>query len=347
MSATVIESREWYMAAYAPEGIPTSDHLKIRCVSLALDAIPEQHVVLETLFVSVEPYLRGRMTGLEEGLYFAQFNLTEVVSAFGVGRVIMSKDSDYGEGDIVICPSTSFAEYCVVSSQILRKVEPNAGIPLPEYLGLLGIPGLAAWVGIEVIAEPIKAGSNVFISAAASAVGIYAGQLAKLKGCRVVGSTGTDDKVKLIKEEFGYDDAFNYHKEKDFDAALTRYFPNGIDIYLDNVGGKMLEAVLNHVNKHAKVSLCGMISGYNKLWTEREGVRNLLNLIGKQVKMQGYMVDSYFDRFGVFAKEMESHLKEGKIVSKIKIVHGIENFLESLGSLFTSSNIGKVVIQVK
>ncbi|RXH89979.1 hypothetical protein DVH24_032336 [Malus domestica] len=154
--------------------------------------------------------------------------------------------------------------------------------------------------------------------------------------------------VRLIKEEFGYDDAFNYHTETDFDAALSKYFPNGIDVYLDNVGGEMLEAALNHVNKHAKVPLCGMISGYNKVWTEREGVRNLLNLIGKEVNMQGFMVGSYLHRLGDFATEMESHLKQGKIgYSKLKIFHGIETFLESLGSLFTSSNVGKVVIQVK
>ncbi|KAL6135249.1 hypothetical protein ACLB2K_067477 [Fragaria x ananassa] len=174
MSGTLVESREWYMAAYAP----TSDHLKVRCVSLALDAIPEQHFVLETLFVSVEPYVHGRMTGLDEGLYFAQFKLNEVISAFGVGR-----------GRRIV-------------TMILRKVEPNARIPLPECLSLLGIPGLAAWVGIEVIAAPIKAGSTVFISAAASAVGIYAGQLAKLKGCRVVGSTGTDEKVPELSYIF-------------------------------------------------------------------------------------------------------------------------------------------------
>ncbi|VVA17604.1 PREDICTED: 2-alkenal reductase [Prunus dulcis] len=301
----VLESREWYIASYAPQGVPNSDHLKIRTakLSLALNSIPERHVVLETLFLSVDPYLRSRMTGREDGLYLP--HIFTVIIAFGVGRVIKSNDPNYSEG----------------------------------------VPGFAAWVGIEVIADP-KPGSNVFISAAAGGVGMYAGQLAKLEGCRVIGSTGSDEKVRLIKEEFGYDDAFNYHKEKDFDAALSKYFPNGIDVYLDNVGGRMLEAVLNHVNKHAKIPLCGMISEYNKAWTEREGVRNLLNLVGKEVHMQGFMLGSYMDRFGDFAKEMEGHLKHGKIGSKIKIFHGIDKFLESLGSLFTSCNIGKVVIQV-
>ncbi|XP_047180140.1 (+)-pulegone reductase-like [Vigna umbellata] len=152
--------------------------------------------------------------------------------------------------------------------------------------------------------------------------------------------------VKLIKEEFGYDDGFNYNKESDYDAALSKYFPNGIDVYLDNVGGKMLESVLNHVNKHARIPLCGMISQYNKVWTEREGVRNLLNMVGKQVRMEGFMLESYWNRFGDFAKDMEGYIKEGKVTSKNKINVGIESFLDSLASLFTSSNIGKVVVQL-
>ncbi|KAB1201974.1 (+)-pulegone reductase [Morella rubra] len=337
----VVESREWYLAAYAPKGVPTSDHLKLRSVplSLAADSIPDGHVAVESLLISVDPYQRTRMTGLDEGLYFPQFNLNEVISAFAVGRVIRSKDSNYKEGDIVLNPFFPVAEYIVVpSAAFIRKVDPVSGVPLPDYLSSLATG--------ELFGDP-KPGSNVFISAAAGAVGMYAGQLAKLKGCRVVGSTGSDEKVKLVKEEFGYDDAFNYNKETDFDSALSKYFPDGIDIYFDNVGGKMLESVLNHVNKHARIPVCGMISDYKKIWTEREGVRNLLNMVGKEVRIEGFLVGSYLDRFGDFAKEMESYIKEGKINSKHKIYRGIESYLESLGSIFTSANSGKVIIEVK
>ncbi|CAH2080588.1 unnamed protein product [Thlaspi arvense] len=152
--------------------------------------------------------------------------------------------------------------------------------------------------------------------------------------------------VELLKEEFGYDEAFNYHKETDFDAALTKYCPNGIDIYFDNVGGKMLEAVLNHVNQYARIPLCGMISVYNTVWTERKGARNLLNMVGKEVTMKGFLVGSYLNRFGDFVKEMEGYLKEGKVNSKRKVYNGIESFQECFASIFTSSNIGKVVIQM-
>nr|XP_033512061.1 2-alkenal reductase (NADP(+)-dependent)-like [Nicotiana tomentosiformis] len=161
-----------------------------------------------------------------------------------------------------------------------------------------------------------------------------------------LGMPGITAWVKLLKEECGYDDAFNYRVETDYDAALTKYFPNGIDVYFDNVGGKMLEAVLNHVNHGARIALCGMISEYNKVWTEREGVRNLLNMVGKEVMMKGFMVGSYYNHFEEFIKEMEVYLKEGKIKSKHKIYNGIESFLESLASLFSSSNVGKVILQV-
>ncbi|KAK6251674.1 hypothetical protein QUC31_013394 [Theobroma cacao] len=347
-AVNIVESKEWYLADYAPQGVPTSDHLKLRSVplSLALDSIPQAHVAIQLLFISIDPYLRTRMSGHDDGLYFPQFLLYQVITAFGIGRVIRSKDDKYNEGDIVLNAFFPVAEYCVVPSDVLiRKIDPAAGVPLPEYLSCLGVPGFAAWLGIQVLGDP-KPGSNVFISAAAGGVGMFAGQLAKLKGCRVIGSTGSDDKVRLLMEEFGYDDAFNYNKETDLDAALSKYFPNGIDIYLENVGGKMLEAVLNHVNLHARIPVCGMISQYNQTWTEREGVRNLLNVVGKEVRMEGYLVASYLDRFADFAKEMESYIKQGKIRSKLKMYPGIESFADSIGSLFSSSNIGKVIIQV-
>lgn len=342
-----VESKEWFLCAYALEGVPNSHHLKIRNqkLSLAIESIPHQNVAIQLLWISVDPYLRTRMTGHEDGLHFSQFAIDEVIKAFGIGRVIRSNNNNFTEGDIVINPFSPVAEYCVAPPNFLRKIDPTSGVALPDYLGCLGVPGFTAWIGIELLGNA-KPGSNVFISAAAGGVGMYAGQLAKFKGCRVIGSTGSDEKVKLLKEEFGYDDAFNYHKETDLDVALTKYFPNGIDIYFENVGGKMLEAVLNHVNKGARIPLCGMISQYNKIWEEREGIKNLMNLIGKEVRMEGFLVGSYLDHFEDFGNEMEGYLKEGRIKSKNKIYHGIESFLESLASIFSSSNVGKVVMQV-
>ncbi|XP_047342014.1 2-alkenal reductase (NADP(+)-dependent)-like [Impatiens glandulifera] len=343
----VVESREWFLSSYAADGVPTSEHLKLRSVKLSLDetSIPENFVGIQLLWISVDPYLRSRMTGHMDGLHFPQFSLGQVISEYGIGRVIGSKDSKFTEGDIVINPFMPLSEYSIVPNTFLRKVDPDNDMPLPEYLNALGIPGLTAWVGIELVGEA-KQGLNVFVSAAAGGVGMFAGQLAKLKGCRVIGSTGSNEKVKMLKEELGFDDAFNYHEETDFDAALNKYFPNGIDIYFDNVGGKMLEAVLNNVNKGAKIPLCGMISEYNKAWTDRDGVRNLLNLVGKEVKMQGFIIGSYLNHLGQFEMDMQEYIKAGKIKSKTMINIGIESFLESFASIFSSSNVGKVVIHV-
>ncbi|KAJ6826549.1 polygalacturonase-like [Iris pallida] len=175
---------------------------------------------------------------------------------------------------------------------------------------------------------------------------MFAGQLAKLKGCRVWEVQETDEKVNLLKDELNFDDAFNYNKETDFDVALSKYFPDGIDVYFENVGGEMLEAVLNHVNKRARIPLCGMISQYNQVWTERQGIRNLLNMVGKDVKMEGFMIGSHIHHFGDFAEDIEGYIREGKLVSKFKMNNGIESFLPSLVSLFSSSNVGKVIIEV-
>ncbi|PKI68589.1 hypothetical protein CRG98_010993 [Punica granatum] len=363
----IVRSKECYLSAFASDGIPTSDHLRFRTVDLpvSVTSIPDGHIAVEILSISVDPYLRTRMLGREDGLYFSQFKLDEesaqVVLSCGVGKVIASKDDRYATGDITMSLVFPVAEYAVVPSElIMRKIDPASGIPLQEYVvhtrtGLIrldrlvaiaGVPGFAAWVVVELLGLDLKQGSNVFISAAAGGVGMYAGQLFKLKGCRVIGSTGSDEKVKLVKDEFGYDDAFNYKVETDLDAALSRYFPDGIDFYLDNVGGKTLEAVLNHVNTRAHIVLCGMVSQYNQVWTERDGVRNLLNMVGKEVKMEGFMMGTYFDRFEDFVKDMEHYLREGKIKSKHRINQGIEAFVDSLGSIFSSSNIGKLIIQV-
>ncbi|CAI0460448.1 unnamed protein product [Linum tenue] len=346
-SCETVESREWYMAAYSPQGIPTSDHLKLRNVSITPSSLPAGHVLAQTLWLSVDPFLRSMMSGTVDGLYLPQLDLGQVVKTFGIAKVVKSGDENYREGDVFLNPFQPVAEYAVLPANpaLLRKIDVTGQISPLDNLSCLGVAGFAAWLGIVLLGDP-KPGTNVFISAAGGGVGMVAGQLAKLRGCTVIGSTGSDKKVQLIKDEFGYDDAFNYNKEADFDVALTKYFPNGIDLYLDNVGGTMLEAVLNHVNSHAKVILCGMMSQYNKGWKEREGVRNLLNIVGKEVTMKGFMELSYMNHFGDFSKEMQGHVVQGKIRSKHKIYHGIESFLESLESVFLSINDGKVVLQL-
>ncbi|CAK9158009.1 unnamed protein product [Ilex paraguariensis] len=324
---TVVENREWYLCAYAPEGVPTSDHLKLRTVSFSLsaDAIPDQHVALRVIYISFDPYLRAKMSGHEDGLYVRQFPLDKGIKAFGMGRVIRSKDI---KGMFV-------AEYSVVPSIFLQKVDPTVAITLPDHLGCF-----------EVLGKP-KPRSNVFISAAAGGVGMYAGKLAKLKGCPVIGSTGSDE-----KSIGNLSAAMAVLRMTGSLCIYCRFSPNGIDVYFDNVGGNMLEAVLNHVNNGARIPVCGMISQYSYhsfvLFNvnKKHVTTRLFNILAFSKMLHTFMIGSYRDRFGDFAKEMQGYIKEGKISFKHKICHGIESFLEGIASMFSSTNIGKVILQI-
>ncbi|CAN1124174.1 (+)-pulegone reductase [Linum perenne] len=213
----LVESKEWYLAAYSAQGVPTSDNLKLRHVIIPAEDVPAGHVLAQTLWISVDPYLRSLMAGYVDGLHMPQLKLNEVLKTWGAAKVIRSKHEDYVEGDIIFNHFHPIADYAVIdpTNSIMKKIDASSRISLPERLNCL------AWLGIVKLGEA-KEGDNVFISAAAGGVGMLGGQLAKLKGCRVVGSTGSDHKVEFIKNEMGYDDAFNYKKETDFDTALSK-----------------------------------------------------------------------------------------------------------------------------
>ncbi|KAK8456917.1 hypothetical protein SEVIR_3G094800v4 [Setaria viridis] len=205
------------------------------------------------------------------------------------------------------------------------------------------MPGLSAYAGFYDVAKP-KKGDYVFVSAAAGAVGQIVGQLAKFTGCYVVGSAGSDEKVNLLKTKFGFDEAFNYKKEQDLNAALQRYFPEGIDIYFENVGGTMLEAVLLNMRVHGRITVCGMISQYNL--EQPEGVRNLLSLITKRVRMEGFLVSDYLGEYHRFEEEMVSYLKDAKIAYVEDVAEGLENAPAALIGLFAGRNVGKQLVAV-
>ncbi|CAN6357971.1 unnamed protein product [Urochloa humidicola] len=213
----------------------------------------------------------------------------------------------------------------------------------PEIFVFFCMPGLTAWAGFFDVGKP-KKGDYVFVSAASGAVGQLVGQLAKLTGCYVVGSAGSDEKVNLLKTKFGYDEAFNYKKEKDLDAAMRRYFPEGIDIYFENVGGPTLEAVLDNMRIHGRIPVCGMISQYNL--EEPEGVRNLFQVVAKRLRMEGFMVFDYFNQYYKFEEEMAGYLKEGKITYVEDIAEGLEKGPAALIGLFTGRNVGKQLVAI-
>ncbi|XP_027334642.1 NADPH-dependent oxidoreductase 2-alkenal reductase-like isoform X4 [Abrus precatorius] len=262
------------------------------------------------------------------------------LTGYGVSKVIESGHPDYKKGDLV-WGFTKWEEYSLVpSALILFKIE-HTDVPLSYYTGILGMAGMTAYAGFFEVGSP-KKGEKVFVSAASGAVGQLVGQFAKLSDCYVVGSAGSKEKVDLLKNKLGFDEAFNYKEEPDLNTTLQRYFPEGIDIYFENVGGKTLDAVLLNMKLHGRIPVCGMVSQYNL--TQPEGVTNLANLIFKRVLMQGFLVNEFYHLYGKFLEFVLPHIREGKVVYVEDIVEGLENGPAALVGLFSGRNVGKQVV---
>ncbi|GLU14997.1 hypothetical protein SLE2022_315270 [Rubroshorea leprosula] len=301
-------------------------------------------VLLKNLYLSCDPYMRILMTPKNEGSgeVFAPYAPGSPVYGFGVAKVQDSGHPDFKKGDIV-WGITKWEEYSVISApEILFKIQ-HTDVPLSYYTGILAMPGFTAYAGFYELCSP-KKGEYVYVSTAAGAVGQLVGQFAKLMGCYVVGSAGSKEKVDLLKSKFRFDEAFNYKEEHDLDAALKRYFPEGIDIYFENVGGKMLDAVLLNMRDHGRIAVCGMISQYNA--EKPEGVCNLMNIVYKRVRMQGFNVFDYFQQYAKFLETVIPYIKEGKIAYVEDIAEGLESGASALVGLFHGRNIGKQVVVV-
>ncbi|XP_052186921.1 2-alkenal reductase (NADP(+)-dependent) isoform X2 [Diospyros lotus] len=263
---------------------------------------------------------------------------------FGVSRVVDSDHPDFSAGDIVT-GITGWEEYSVITrtQQLMRKILRQDDIPLSYYVGLLGMPGFTAYAGFYEVCSP-KKGDYLFVSAASGAVGQLVGQLAKLHGCYVVGSAGTNQKVDLLKNKFGFDEAFNYKDEPDLDAALKRYLPKGIDIYFDNVGGSMLDAALLNMRVNGRIAVCGMVS--EKSLSNPRGIHNLSNLIYKRVRMQGFLQSDYLHLMPRFLEDVGQLYKQGKIAYVEDMSNGLESAPAALVGLYSGKNVGKQVVCV-
>ncbi|KAJ4761815.1 Zinc-binding dehydrogenase family protein [Rhynchospora pubera] len=299
-------------------------------------------IVLKNLYLSCDPYMRSRMTKHDKPSYVPDFVPGEVIIGYGVSKVVDSTHQDFKVGELV-WGMTGWEEYSLISNpQNFFKVN-HPEIPLSHYTGILGMPGFTAYVGFHEIAAP-KQGEYMFVSAAAGAVGQLVGQFAKLMGCYVVGSAGSDEKVELLKNKFGFDDAFNYKKESNLIQTLQRFFPEGIDIYFENVGGATLEAVLQNMRLHGRIVACGMISQYNLV--EPEGIRNLFQIVAKRIRMEGFVVFDYFANYYKFEEMTVQYIKGGKITYVEDIVEGLENAPSALIGLYEGRNVGKQVVVV-
>jgi len=321
-----------------PAGLPRETDFELAEVELA--EIGAGEVLVQNIYMSVDPYMRGRMNDRKS--YIPPFQLGMPLDGGCVGRVIESNNGPFQVGDYV-SGMLGWREYFVSDGQGLIKIDP-AMAPIQSYLGTLGMPGLTAYAGLLHIGKP-KEGETVFVSAASGAVGSVVCQIAKLKGCRVVGSAGSDEKVSWLLNEAGIDAAFNYKTVGDVIAAVGEHCPKGIDIYFENVGGVHLEAALEHMNKFGRIVMCGMISMYNAT-DPVPGPSNLPYIIRKRLTVRGLLVGDHYSKIQQFYSDLAKWIAEDQIKWKETVVDGIENAPKAFTGLFKGENFGKMIVKI-
>jgi NADPH-dependent curcumin reductase CurA len=293
--------------------------------------------LVKILYISLDPAMRGWMN--EGKSYIPPVGIGEVMRAGAVGRVLASNDPTVAVGDHVV-GVLGVQEYAVAKCKNLTKVDP-ALVPLPVYLGTLGMPGMTAYFGLLEVGRP-KQGDTVVVSGAAGAVGQVVGQIARIKGCRVVGIAGGPDKCEYLRS-LGFDAAIDY-KHQDVKAELQRHCPKGVDVYFDNVGGEILDAVLTQLAMHARIVVCGAISQYNE--AKIKGPSNYLSLLVNRASMTGMVVFDYASRYQDAAREMAGWMAAGQLKTREDVVAGLETFPDTLLKLFKGENTGKLVLKV-
>ncbi|WP_251093228.1 NADP-dependent oxidoreductase [Streptomyces sp. Caat 7-52] len=330
-------NREWHLLS-RPVGWPKPEDFAL--VEAPVPTPREGQVLVRNKYLSVDPYMRGRMSAAKS--YIAPFELGKAMQGGAVGEVIESNAEGIAVGDHVL-HFLGWREYAAVDAQHAVKLDAGAA-PLSAYLGVLGMTGLTAYAGLLRTAS-LKEGDVVFVSGAAGAVGSEVGQIAKLKGAsRVIGSAGSDEKVKLLVEEYGFDAAFNY-KNGPVAEQLREAAPDGVDVYFDNVGGDHLEAAIGSLNEGGRIAVCGMISVYNN--TEpAPGPRNLARLIQTRGRIEGFLVGDHYDLQPQFVQEVAPWVASGALKYRETVVEGIENNLEAFLGVLRGDNIGKMVVKL-
>ena len=321
-----------------PVGKPTLDNFEI--IEEEKPSVKEGEMLLKAAYVSVDPYLRGRMTDAKS--YVPPFELNEPMQSGMVAEVIESQHPDFKPGDYVT-GNLDWKEYQSANRKGLTKIE-NTEISLSAYLGVLGMTGLTAYLGLTEIGSP-KQGETIVVSGAAGAVGSVVGQIGKIMGCRVIGLAGTDEKVNLLKDKFGFDEAINYKVTKDIKEAIAKAAPDGVDVYFDNVGGDISDAIMVNVSQFGRVVVCGAISLYNE--TEiPTGPRVQPLLVKNRILMQGFIVSDYAAKFPEAIKQLSQWLEEGKLTYSETVVEGFEQIPQAFIDLFEGKNTGKMVVKV-
>jgi NADPH-dependent curcumin reductase CurA len=332
-----IPSREWQLVR-RPRGEPVDDDFRL--VSLSRPDPQVGEVVVRTIAMSVDPYMRGRMN--EGPSYAPRWELGETMQGGVVGQVVASRAESVPEGALVL-HGAGWRDVAVLDASAVSVVSPLPGLPLSLYLGALGMPGLTAWAGLFRLAD-FRAGDTVFVSGAAGAVGSLAGQFARLRGAaRVVGSAGTPAKVRWLRS-LDFDAAFDYHDGAVADL-LAAAAPDGIDVFFDNVGGEHLEAAIGAFRTFGRAAICGAISAYNAV-DAPPGPRNMGLIVGKQLSLRGFIVSSHSDLRPEFVETVSGWLGEGSLVARETVVQGLENAVEAFRALLRGGNTGKMVVRL-
>jgi len=324
--------------AERPKGLPTKE--TFRTETVALPTLQDGEVKVKAKYFSVDPYMRGRMNDVKS--YAPPFQVNAPVYGTTIAEIAESKATGFEKGDLIkgVLP---WATESVVNSKSIIKIDTSIAPPT-YYLGILGMPGLTAFFGLLYIGKP-SAGETVVVSGAAGAVGIVVGQIARLKNCRIVGIAGSDEKIKMLKEDFLFDDVINYKTTSDMNRAIKDSCPNGVDIYYDNVGGEISDAVISNISFHARIVLCGQISLYNATETP-VGPRLQPILLSRSALMQGFIVGDFKENFSEGMQQLSQWVKEDKLTYKETIIEGFDKLPDALLGLFSGKNTGKMIVKV-
>lgn len=341
-----IVSREIHLR-HRPVGMPTEEDFQL--VKVDVPELKEGQFLVRNIWMSVDPYMRGRMR--ENRSYISPFEIGKPLEGGCVGQIIRSNNNDqFNVGDYVL-GNLGWREYWISdgsSRSDVMQIDSNMA-PIQWYLGILGLTGLTAYVGLLKIAQLVDNSNStaVFVSAAAGAVGSVACQIAKMKGCRVIGSTGSQEKVKWLLEQAKIDHAFNYNEveENNISAELRKSCPDGIDIYFDNVGGKHLEVAIDNMKSFGRIVLCGMISQYN-ITSTPTGPYNIFLAVPNRLRLEGFIVRDHYDMLNEFYAEMSRWIEEGNIKWRETVFEGIENAPKAFLALFKGENIGKMLVKI-